>query len=145
MSNELGNRYALAALKDKRASLASEIMQTEGKLRYLKEAISHVDATLKLLDPSIEPNAIPNKRVLKRIMLFRSGELGRLILDTLRRGPEPGMKLHEVVSAIITAGGHSQEARKTVSMRVRSNLAYLVRNGKVRKTGERKDAVWTLL
>ena len=79
-----GDRYALSALHNKRASLASEIVQLERQLRHCREAMVHVDATLRLLDPSPEPEAIPNKRPPKRIKLFRQGELGRLILDVLR-------------------------------------------------------------
>jgi hypothetical protein len=79
-----GDRYALTALRNKRASLASEIVQLERKLRHCRESLVHVDATLKLLDPEAEPEAIPNKRPLKRIKLFRQGELGRMILGTLR-------------------------------------------------------------
>lgn len=59
--NEKGNRYALSALRDKRAVLASEIVQLERQLRHRKESISHVDATLRLLDPSIETDAIPGQ------------------------------------------------------------------------------------
>jgi hypothetical protein len=67
--------------------LASNIVQTERYLRHLKEALVHVDATLLLLDPGANPEAIPTKRPVKRIKLFRQGELGRMILDVLRGAP----------------------------------------------------------
>ena len=60
--NDKGNRYALAALRDKRAVLAAEIVQLERQVRHRKESLGHVDATLRLLDPSIDTDAIPNKR-----------------------------------------------------------------------------------
>ena len=44
----------------------------------------HVDATLRLLDESVDIDAIPNKRPPRRIKLFRQGKLGRMILDALR-------------------------------------------------------------
>ncbi|NJO33384.1 MAG: hypothetical protein HC869_09805 [Rhodospirillales bacterium] len=69
-----GDRYALSALRNKRASLASDIVQLERKLRHCREALVHVDATLKLLDPELEPEAIPTKRPVKRIKLFRQGD-----------------------------------------------------------------------
>ncbi len=53
--------------------LAAEIVHLKAQLRHRKEALGHVDATLRLLDPSIEINAIPNKRIVKRIRLFRQG------------------------------------------------------------------------
>jgi len=88
--NDKGNRYALTALRDKRAGLAGEIVQLERQLRHRREALGHVDATLRLLDPSVEIDAIPNKRLTKRIKLFRQGELGRLIVGVLRESDTAG-------------------------------------------------------
>ena len=51
--------------------------------------MGHVDATLRLLDPSIDIDQIPNKRPRKRIKLFRQGELGRLIVGVLREADTP--------------------------------------------------------
>jgi hypothetical protein len=75
-----GDRYALSALTRKRATIASDIVQIERQLRHLKEALGHVDYTLKLLDPETDPEGIPNKRPVRRVKLFRQGELGRMIL-----------------------------------------------------------------
>jgi hypothetical protein len=99
-----GDRYALSALRNKRASIASEIVQLERQLRHLKESLVHVDATLLLLDPEANPEAIPNKRHVKRIKLFRQGELGRMILDVLRDAPGE-LATAEIVTAILVAGG----------------------------------------
>ena len=55
-----GDRYALSALRNTRASLASELVQLKRQLRHKKEALGHVDATLRLLDPTIEIEAIPS-------------------------------------------------------------------------------------
>lgn len=87
--NDKGNRYALAALKDKRASLASEIIQLERQIRHRKECLVHVDATLRLLDPELHVEGIPPKRPTKRIKLFRQGELQRIILGALRDADRP--------------------------------------------------------
>ena len=56
-----GDRYALSALKKKRATLASEMVQLERQLRHRREALGHVDATLRLLDPTVEIDAIPKE------------------------------------------------------------------------------------
>jgi hypothetical protein len=80
---EKGSRYALSALKRKRASLAAEIVQLERQVQSRKDSLGHVDACLRLLDPSFPVEAIPNKRIVKHVTLFRQGELGRLILGAL--------------------------------------------------------------
>jgi len=141
--NDRGNRYALAALRDKRATLASEIVQMERQLRHRKESLGHVDATLRLLDPSIEIGAIRNKRPPRRIKLFRQGELGRLILGALRRAEGP-LSTAEIVSVVVEAGGHGEGARPTMAPRVRGNLAYLERRGKVAKSGKGSGVRWCL-
>ena len=141
--NENGNRYALAALKDKRASLASDIVQTERKLRHLRESLVHVDAALHLLDPSVSPDDIPTKRPRKRVKLFRQGELARTIRDAIRIAGKP-IPAQAIVSHIIKANGLTEDARAALAPRVRGNLAYLERKGDVRKLGELLEATWGL-
>lgn len=140
-----GDRYALSALRNKRAAIASDIMQTERKLQHLRSSLVHVDATLKLLDPEADPEAIPTKRPTARVKLFRQGELSRMVLDALRRAPVSGISAPHIVSEILATGGHSESARKAVSGRVRGTLAYLVRGGRVRKVGSFRDAKWLAL
>ena len=67
--------------------------------------MGHVDATLRLLDPSIDIDQIPNKRLTRRIKLFRQGELGRLIVGVLREADTP-ISTQDITSAIPAAGGH---------------------------------------
>lgn len=136
-----GNRYALKALRDKRAALASEIMQTERKLRHLRDSLVHVDATLKLLDPEADPEAIPTKRPTTRVKLFRQGELARMVRDALREAGEP-IPADQIVSYLMRVGGHDESARKALAGRVRGTLAYLRRSGAVLKLGDRNTAAW---
>ena len=139
-----GDRYALSALRNRRALLAAEIVSLERKIRHCKESLVHVDATLRLLDESIDIDAIPNKRPPKRIKLFGQGQLGRLILGALREAEGRPLATQEIVSAILRAGGHGESARRAVGGRVRGNLAYLERRGKVAKEGDGRNASWSL-
>ncbi len=143
MQTETGNRYAVTALKDKRASLAGEIAQLKKKLAWAESQLKHVDATLALFDPNIDPDALPAKRPKKRVKLFRQGELNRLILDTLRTADGP-MRTQDVVSSIMLALGHEETARTALQPRVRANLQYLMRKDEVQKIGGGREARWTL-
>lgn len=138
-----GDRYALSALRKRRALLASEIVQLERQVRARKNSLSHVDATLRLLDPEYDADTVPNKRLPQRIRLFRQGELGRLVLGALRDADGP-ISTHAIVAAILKAGGHGNGAKPTVTPRVRGNLAYLVRRQKVVKSGAGKSTRWSL-
>jgi hypothetical protein len=141
--NELGNKYALAALKDQRARLAGEIITLQKRLAWAQEQIRHVDASLQLLDPQLFPDLIPAKRPQKRIKLFRQGELGRLVTDALRRAGKP-VGVRALVTAVLAAGGHGEAARPALAPRVRGNLAYQEGRGTVTKTGRGASVLWGL-
>ncbi len=143
MQTDTGNRYALKALKDKRAALAGEIIQLKKKLDWAEGQLRHIDATLALFDPKVDPEAIPAARPQKRIKLFKQGELNRLILDALRTGEGP-LRTQDIVSAIMMAQGHDENARTALQPRVRSNLQYLMKRGEVAKIGGGRNARWAL-
>ena len=128
----------------KRANLAGEIVQLERQIKSRKEALIHVDATLRILDPALVPDEIRNKKPPSHVKLFRQGELGRLILDALRNA-KADIPTADIVTAILKVGGHGEEARPAIWPRVRGNLAYLERRGMVRKLGNRFNARWRLL
>ena len=52
---ETSNRYALAALKERRATIDGEAKECEARLRQLNEALCHLDATLSIFDPEYDP------------------------------------------------------------------------------------------
>lgn len=142
--NDLGNKYALAALRERRAEIAGEITSAERRLAYLREALTHVDGTLRLFDPDADPDAIPKKRPYKRVKLFGAGKLNRLILDALREAEKP-LTTKEVIAAIVARLGYGEDAAKAMSHRVRANLLYLSKaRGEVVKEGERAGARWAL-
>src|SRR5450755_1750438 len=105
--NELGNRYALHALRDKRATLAGEIADLKKQLAWRVQQLDHVDACLTIFEPSGDPSTIPAKLVRRRVKLFCQGELGRMIVDALRRAGKP-LGTHQITTALLEAGGHGE-------------------------------------
>jgi hypothetical protein len=79
------NQYAIAVLKDRHAMLAGEIESYRQGIKDRQEMLSHLDATLRALDPSYRADTVAPKK-LRRVKLFGGGELNRLILDALKRG-----------------------------------------------------------
>ena len=104
--------------------------------------MGHVDATLRLLDPSIDIDQIPNKRPRKRIKLFRQGELGRLIVGVLREADTP-ISTQDIQRdpRRWRSRGVSQAERHAARA---GNLAYLHNREKVSKSGSGKDVRWEL-
>jgi hypothetical protein len=142
--NDKGNKYAIAALKDRRATMAGEIIRFKQGIRDREEQLSHLDATLRILDPEYRADTIPPKRI-RRVKLFGGGELNRLIVDALRRAEGKSLSNGEIADAIITAKGYGHEAKHALIRRVRANLSYLRRaRGAVEKIGDRMTARWRL-
>lgn len=142
--NDKGNRYAIAALKDRRATLAGEVVRFKQGIRDREEQLAHLDATLRILDPEYRADTIPPKNI-RRVKLFGGGELNRLIIDALRRAEGKPLSNGEIVDAIIAAKGYGQEAKHALIRRVRTNLSYLLRERRaVEKIGERLAAKWRL-
>ena len=123
-----GDRYALSALRNQDAALPGVL----GACRC------HVAAP----GPGIQA-PVPTKRPIKRVKLFRQGELGRMILGTLREADE-ALSTREIVTAVIAKGGHGEAARRALGGRIRGNLAYLQRRSVVLRIGEGRDARWRL-
>jgi hypothetical protein len=144
MERSRGSRYAISALKNKRATLAAEIVHLERQVRSRKDGLQHVDACLRLLDPTLPVEEIPNKRIVKHVNIFRQGELSRLVVGVLREADGKPLSTPEIAAAIMDKGGIDHEARNVVRVRVRSNLGYLQRRRKVTKVGDRTTAQWKL-
>ncbi len=141
--NENGNRYAISALKEQRARLAGEIAHMKKKIAWGSEQLKHIDATIRIFEPTGDPNAIPNMRPRKRVKLFRQGELGRLIFDALRRAGEP-ISTADVVKALLAATGNNEDARRALAPRVRGNLAYQHGRKTIVKVGGGRETRWKL-
>jgi len=140
---DFGNKYALTALRTQRGKLAGEIADLKTRLKWAEGQLVHVDACLRLMDPETDPTKLPAVRVYRRVKLFRQGELGRMIIDALRRAGKP-LGTHQITMALLEAGGHTEAARPSLTPRVRGNLAYLERGGKVTKSGTGKSVLWSL-
>lgn len=142
--DDVSNKYALAALKERRAAIAGEISSLESRLRYLRQMVEHVDGTLKLFSPDLDPGTIQAKRPYKRVRLFNAGELNRLILGALRKAGKP-LTTAEITAAIVQELGHGPDAARSLQNRVRANLRYLHQErGLVAKEGDRTSARWSL-
>jgi hypothetical protein len=142
--NDLSNKYAMAALKARRGSIAGQITDYEARLRRLREAMAHIDGTLRLFDEEIEPDSIAPVKPYKRVKLFGQGELNRLIFAAMRKAERP-LSTPEIARSIVEELGHGEEAQAGMMRRVRANLRYLAKDrGLVQKHGERFDAKWSL-
>jgi hypothetical protein len=144
--NDNGNKYALAALKDRRARLAGEIFALKKQIQAKLGEMAHLDATMVLFDPEAHPSSIQPKRVVayQRVPLFSHGELGRVILDVLREAKGEPLAAHDISVRTMVKLSQPASAKMAITSRVRSNLTYLKKQLKVAKVGDKQSARWQL-
>lgn len=81
--------HVIGALRDKRAELAGVVSLLERQLSRQQADLTHLDATLRLFDPTIRLTEIRPRRRYGRNTWFRQGECLRLIYDALREAGQP--------------------------------------------------------
>jgi hypothetical protein len=81
--------YIISALRNKRAELAGTVQLLEHQLGQERANLAHLDATMRLFDPEIQPKDIRPKRPRARNVWFRPGECLRLVYDELREATQP--------------------------------------------------------
>jgi hypothetical protein len=86
---DLAESHVVPALVNKRAEIAGMITRTEQQLGQFRADLVHLDATIQLFAPEMEPKTIPAKRIRQSDLWFEQGELSRRVLDALRRAGEP--------------------------------------------------------
>lgn len=62
--------HALSALIDKRSELSGEIAGLEGKLGQLRADLVHIDAAIRMFDPTFKPYVIAPKSQRERAGWF---------------------------------------------------------------------------
>jgi hypothetical protein len=92
--------HVMHALRNKRAELAGTLIQLEQQLVRQRADLTHIDATMRLFDPDIQPNEIHPKQRRAHSAWFRHGECLRLIYDELRDAPHP-MTTRELTERIM--------------------------------------------
>jgi hypothetical protein len=85
----MAQSHIIGALIKKRADLAGIVRQLEQQLAQQRTNLAHLDATMRLFDPKIQPSDIRPKQQRTRNPWFRPGECLRLIYDALREAAQP--------------------------------------------------------
>ena len=81
--------HVIGALREKRSELGGVVKQLEQRLAQHRAALVHLDATMRLFDPDIQPQEIRPRQQRARGAWFRPGECLRLIYDELRDASQP--------------------------------------------------------
>src|ERR1700739_1069755 len=85
----MGELHVIGALRTNRAELAGTRRQVEETAVQQRANLAHLDATMRLFDPNLQPKDIRPKRPRVCNVWFRPGECLRLIYDELREATQP--------------------------------------------------------
>lgn len=139
------NAYALPALKEKRAKLAGEILHLKKRIKDNENQLIALDATINIFDPDFDTSSIKPINPRQRVNLFRMGEVGRMIVDALRKANGTPQTANQVADYITTTSKlDGPEARFAIYRSAATNLNYLARRGKVLKIGKGAGTLWRL-
>lgn len=109
------NAFCLSGLIEKRVELAGEFRLLEEQLEQLRSNVLHVDATIRIIDPAYQVDAIVPKVRRPRRDWSGRGELLRSILETLRKAPEP-LTAREIALVLMERKGFDANDMATVRL-----------------------------
>jgi hypothetical protein len=127
----MAESHVVPALVSKRAEIAGLITRTEQQLGQFRADLGHLDATLRLFAPELEPKTIPAKRIRQADPWFEHGELPRRVLDALRRTREP-IHAADVVRPVMIDKGFDPAGRQSfarVQWKVKDTLKSINKHG----------------
>lgn len=94
----------ISGLVTKRTELGRELTQRQEEVRALYAAIENIDGAIKLFDPDYDLRAIKAKAKYTVNPWFEHGEVGRLVLNTLRMATG-ALSTRQIGDAIVAAKG----------------------------------------
>ena len=142
----MAESHVVSALVNKRAEIAGMIARTEQQLGQFRADLVHLDATIRLFAPRMEPKTIPAKRIRQSDLWFEQGELSRRVLDALRRAGEP-IRAPDLVRAVMIDKGLDPADRPSfvrVQWKVRDTLNRLNKRGLLASDGAGHGVLWRI-
>jgi hypothetical protein len=138
--------HAISTLIEKRAHLAGLILDLEKELGQHRASLLHLDATLRLLDPTIKIHGIRAKhRMADRSGYFEMGELSKRCQDAIREAGEAGVSIPDLAIATLRAKGldpSDETMRRDFIRRFHWAMGRLQRDGRIDRLGHGKGVRW---
>jgi hypothetical protein len=123
---------AINALRRKRAELSGEIRELDKRAHALRRDMAHIDATLKLFAPGMEPQLIkPVRPYRPRNRLFEPKELSIRVMTALREADANAATLDAIAERIMAEKGLDEPAGRMIRGVVAIALKALRKRGVV--------------
>lgn len=112
MKAHIQTKQAKFTLERLHAELAGKILDNKAEADRLRAAMVHVEAVLKLLDPSHNLRGLAVRRRTPNAW-FKRGTIYRTALDTLRTAQEP-LTVGEIAARMVAANGIQDAPRSAI-------------------------------
>src|SRR5271165_5868559 len=100
----MAESHVVSALANKRAEIAGLIARARQQIGQCQADLAHLDATIRLFAPAMEPETILAKTIRQSDLQFEPGGLSRRVLDALRRAAAP-IRVPDLVRAVMIDNG----------------------------------------
>ena len=139
----MSETHVVSALRKKRAEIAGHVHDLEKKVKTWRARLAHIDETIKIFSPNMDPEAIPPKRTYRRARYFSRGEFARLCLDALRKADRP-LTTAEILASVLEAKGLPNSLAPSLTEKTLAYLRTKLATGSVVKTGATQGTRWAL-
>jgi hypothetical protein len=144
----MAETHVISALRDKRAELAGLVADLERRLQQTASDLGHLDATLRLFDPTVKMGDIRPKQAAPALSEhFQRGELASRCREALRIAGVNGVTAGDAALAAMKDKGIDPADVKVLddfAGRMLGTFIRLGHAGLARKTGVGMGARWGL-
>jgi predicted nuclease with TOPRIM domain len=135
----------IVALVKRRADLAGELNDTQGRLNQLHADLAALDDVIKQFDPDYRLDSI-RPRYRRQASTAETASISRAVLDTLRRAGEP-LSAKAIGALVMAERGLNEQDRalvRSMTKRVDMALRYQRTNGMVEARDGEAGVIWGL-
>lgn len=100
----MAESHVVSGLVAKRSELSGLLAQHQQAIQQLSTSISNLDGTIKLFDPDYDLRTIKTKAIRQPNTWFPRGDVGRLLLDVLRKSETP-LSTRQIGDALVATQG----------------------------------------
>jgi hypothetical protein len=143
---DMAENHVVSALANKRAEIAGMIARAQQQLGQFCADLVHLDATIRLFAPAMEPGTIPPKRIRQSGLWFEPGGVSRRVLDAIRRAGAP-IRAPDLIRAVMIDTGLDPADRASfvgVQWKVRDTLNRLNKRGLLASDSAGHGVLWRI-
>lgn len=100
----MAESHVVSGLVAKRSELSGLLAQHQQAIQQLSVSITSLDGTIKLFDPDYDLRTIKSKAPKQVNPWFPHGEVGRMLLDVLRKSDAP-LSTRQIGDALVATQG----------------------------------------